>query len=94
MRPGHVPNLGQNGFPLLSEDIRLCEIVDFAQHCTLHDRAAFVIFDVPGPYRPIECDFLGEALLFEVPDGIVVCVGEKVHHAWVCDGNVVFEVIH
>ena len=38
----------------------------------------YVVFDVAHPARPVQRDFFGEALFFEVADGVVVGVGEKV----------------
>ena len=59
----------------------------------MHYGAAFVVFDVAHPSRFVKRNFFGEALLFEVSDGIVVRVGEEMLD-WGSCFDVVFEMGH
>ena len=90
---GEGSDFGVDGFFLLQEHAACFEVADAGHHGALHDGAAFVVFDVAHPAGFVEGDFFGEALLFEVADGVVVGVGEEV-----LDGrggfDVVFEVRH
>lgn len=90
---GEGANLGLHGFFLLEQHAADFEIADARDHGALHDGAAFVVFDVAHPGGLVERDFFGEALLFEVADGVVVGVGEEM-----LDGgsgfDIVFEVGH
>lgn len=43
----------------------------------MHDGTAFVILDVAHPARLFEGDFLGKSLLLEIPNGVIIGVGEK-----------------
>ena len=81
-------NLGHDGFFLLEEHAARFEVADAGYHGALHDGAAFVVFDVAHPAGFFEGDFFGEALFFEVADGVVVGVGEKV-----LDGRGGFDVV-
>jgi hypothetical protein len=80
-------------FLLLQKHAARLEVADFGDHAALHDRAAFVVFDVAHPARLFERDFLGEALFLEVANGVVVGVGQEVHDL---RGrfDIVFEVGH
>ena len=59
----------------------------------MHERSTFVILDVTHPDWFVEVNFLGEALLLEVANRVVVGVSEEVG-----DGrgslDVVFQMIH
>lgn len=70
-------DLGQDGLFLLEEHASGFEVANLGDHGALHDCAAFVVFDVAHPAWFLERDFFGEALLFEVADGVVVGVGEE-----------------
>lgn len=94
MGPRHLPNLRHDGLLLFSDERRFVQIIDLAQHSALHDRPALVILDIPSPHGPIERNVLGEALLLKVPDGIVVRVGQEMHHVGIRCANVGFEVVH
>ena len=63
---------------LLEQDIANFEIIDSGNHGALHDRPSLVIFDIARPETPVERHICGESLLFEVPDRIVVSIGEEV----------------
>jgi len=76
---GKGSDLGVDGFFLLQQHAAGLEVADLGHHGALHDGAAFVIFDVAHPPRLLERDLLGEALLFEVADRVIVGVGEEVH---------------
>jgi len=82
-----------DAFFLLEQHAAALEVADLGHHATLHDCAAFVVLDIAHPAGLFKRDFLGEALLFEVADGVVVGVGEKVHYVG-CGFDVVFEVGH
>ncbi len=59
----------------------------------MHDRAAFVIFDIAHPARFLQSDIFGEALLFEVANGVVVGVSEEMLD-WGGGFDIIFEVGH
>lgn len=86
-------DLSRDGFLLLEEHAAGFEVADARHHGALHDGAAFVILDVAHPAGLLESDFFGEALLFEVADGVVVGVCEEVLD-WGRSFDVVFEVGH
>ena len=75
---GEGADFGLDGFFLLEEHAAGFEVADLGDHGALHDGAAFVVFDVAHPDGLVEGDVFGEALLFEVADGVVVGVGEEV----------------
>lgn len=87
------PDLGKDSFFLLKEHAASFEIADLGDHGALHNRAPFVVFNVAHPARFLECDFFGEALLFEVADGVIVGVGQKVLN-WRGGFDIVLEVGH
>lgn len=60
----------------------------------LHDGSSLVVLDVSDPLGLVEGDVLGESLLLEVADGVVVGVGEEVLDGWVNVLDVVLEVVH
>ena len=62
---------------LLSDHLRDLEVVDSGVDAALHEGAAVVVLDEAGPLLSRRRHVLGEALLFEVADRIVVGVGEK-----------------
>ena len=82
-----------DGGLLLQEQPTRLEIADFGEHAALHDCSSLVIFDVTHPARPLQCDLLGEALLLEVADSIVVGVGQEVHDVR-GSLDVIFQVRH
>ena len=88
VRFGESADFGHDGFFLLEEHAAGFEVADFGDHGALHDGAAFVVFDVAHPTGFVERDVFGEALFFEVADGVVVGVGEKV-----LDGRGGFDVV-
>ena len=79
VRFGDGADLGVHAFLLLQQHPAGLEIADLGHHAALHDGAAFVVLDVAHPARFREGDLLGEALLLEVADRVVVGVGEEVH---------------
>ena len=72
-------DLRVGAFLLLEEHATALEVTYLRHHGTLHNGTALVVLDIAHPTRLFERDFLGEALLLEVADGVVVRVGEKVH---------------
>ena len=78
VRLGKGADFGHDGFFLLEQHAAGFEVADARDHGALHDGAAFVVFDVAHPAGAVEGDFFGEALFFEVADGVVVGVGEEV----------------
>ncbi len=94
MAPRHLAYLGEDCFALLCNYVPCGGVVDTTQHCALHDCSAFIIFDVPRPYRSIERYLFREPLLLEVPDCKIVRIGQEVHHVWICTPDMVFEVVH
>ena len=46
---GHRPDLGHDAFFLFLEHARGFKVPDLGKHGTLHDGAAFVVFDVAHP---------------------------------------------
>jgi hypothetical protein len=73
-------DLGFHRLLLLEKHLARLEIPDLWDHATLHDGTSLVILDVPHPERPVQRNLLGEALLLEVSNGIVISVGQKMHH--------------
>ena len=71
-------DLGVRGLLLLGQHLGGGEVPHVRDHGALHDGAPFVVLDVAHPQRLVEADVLGEALLLEVADGVVVRVGEEV----------------
>jgi len=90
---GEGADFGGDGFFLFEQHAADFEVADPGHHGALHDGAAFVVFDVAHPAGFLERDFFGEALLFEVTDGVVVGVGEEVLD-WGGGFDVVFQVRH
>ena len=86
-------DFGVHGFLLFQQHAADFEVADLGQHGALHDGAAFVILDVAHPARFLQRNVLCEALLFEVADRVVVCVGEEMHYVRGCF-DVVFEMRH
>lgn len=68
-------DLGVHGFLLLQQHATHFEIPNAREHRTLHDGAAFVVLDITHPDLLVQGDLLGEALLFEITNGIVIGVG-------------------
>src|ERR1700722_4718490 len=94
MRFRHFPDLCQDSFPLLSDDVCFGKIVHFVQHCALHKCPSFVVFDVSSPDGSVKCDVLRKTLFPEVPHGKGVGICEEMHHIGICSPNVHFEMIH
>lgn len=80
MRATEGTDFGLHGLLLLGEHAAHLQITDLGEHGTLHERATLVILNVAHPDRFIECNLLGEALLLEVSNGIVIGVGKEVHN--------------
>ena len=85
---GEGADLGHDGFFLLEKHAAGFEVTDLGHHGALHDGTALVVFDVAHPAGFVEGNFLGKALFFEVPDGIVIGIGEEV-----LDGGGCFDVV-
>ena len=71
-------DFGQDSLFLLQQHAPGFKIADLGDHGTLHYGATLVVLDVAHPLRFIERDLFGEALFFEVTDGVVVGVGQEV----------------
>lgn len=81
-------NFGCHSFLLLQEHAPGLQIADPGDHGTLHDGAAFIIFDVAHPAWFLQCNLFCEALLFEIANGVVVGIGQEMF-----DGRRGFDVI-
>ena len=73
---------------MLEQHSSYFEVADTGDHGTLHDGATLVVFDVAHPAGFLERDVFGEALLFEVADGVIVGVSEEM-----LDGGGGFDVV-
>ena len=78
-RLGDGADLGVDALLLLEQHAAALEVADLGDHAALHDSAALVVLDVSHPTALLESDLLGEALLLEVANGVVVGVGQEVH---------------
>ena len=72
MRFGIRADLSLNAFLLLEEHTAHFEISDAREHRALHDRSTFVILDISHPDLLIQRDLLGEPLLLEIPNRVIV----------------------
>ena len=59
---------------LLQDHAPNFEVADLGDHGALHNGTTLVVLDIAHPLRLLERDLLCKALLFEVPDGVVVSV--------------------
>ena len=67
-----------DGFLLFEEHAAGFQVAHAGDHGTLHDSAAFVVFDVAHPLLAWERDVFTETLFAEIANGVVVRIGEKV----------------
>ena len=78
---------------LLQQHLPRLKVSDPWDHGALHYRSTLVVLDVSHPFRFLQSDFFCESLFFEISDGVVVRVREKVHD--IGGGlDIVLQVIH
>ena len=90
---GKGANLCMNHLLLFEQHASYLEISDSWDHRTLHDCATFVVFDVAHPDWLRQRYFFGEPLLFEIANGIIISVCEKMLNRR-GSFDIVFEVGH
>ena len=73
-------NFGLYGFLLLEQYTANFEIPYSREHRALHKYPSFIIFNISHPDRPSESDLFGNTLFLKVAGGIIVGVGQKMHH--------------
>ena len=93
MRARQLAHLLVHRLSLLADHHREVRVGHLRGQCALHYGATVVLLDVPHPLLPLHHDVLGEPLLLEVANGVVVGEGDEVGHVLLL-AHVLLEVIH
>ena len=80
MRATKCANLRVHCFPLLQYHAAYLQIPYLGEHRALHNGTSLIILNISHPERFFKCDFLRKALLFEIPNCVVIRIGQKVHN--------------
>ena len=80
MRATKRANFRVHCFPLLQYHATYLQIPYLGKHRALHNGTSLIILNVSHPERFFKCDFLRKALLLEIPNSVVIRIGQEVHN--------------